>query len=292
MVTGVHAASFDCAKARSKVEILICGNADLSMLDEKLDSTYKSTLKKHKRRELLLKYQQSVWLAKRNRCSDVSCVTEYYHQQISELANPNKYELVMSKDAGLCNEMDEVYNKADGWELLNNHIVQWQNNQGVLWARFDINNDGTEELVFKVFSSFNGVPGEGIYIFPSNSDLLTKLTLPERGRYGLAPKEVFDTESKFDPEEYYLKDLPHPLESALVGKARNELSNLIKARIKDADLRPFISRSFSLKPFSFNNTTYVSITDLVSVWIVVAKYKQAEEMEDFCYFYNPESKSQ
>jgi len=41
------AASFDCAKARSKVEKAICNDSELSKLDEELASAYKSALATH-----------------------------------------------------------------------------------------------------------------------------------------------------------------------------------------------------------------------------------------------------
>ena len=38
----VQAASFDCAKAGTKVEKLICGDAGLSKLDDELAAAYKT----------------------------------------------------------------------------------------------------------------------------------------------------------------------------------------------------------------------------------------------------------
>jgi Uncharacterized protein conserved in bacteria, putative lipoprotein len=38
------AASFDCAKANTKTEHLICDNPDISKLDEDLESAYKNAL--------------------------------------------------------------------------------------------------------------------------------------------------------------------------------------------------------------------------------------------------------
>lgn len=39
-----HAASFDCAKAASTTEKLICGNPAVSLLDEQLGQAYKQAL--------------------------------------------------------------------------------------------------------------------------------------------------------------------------------------------------------------------------------------------------------
>ncbi|HEY4371585.1 MAG TPA: hypothetical protein VGN52_06655 [Burkholderiales bacterium] len=43
-VAGVQAASFDCAKASAKVEKAICGDAELSRLDERMAEAYKKQL--------------------------------------------------------------------------------------------------------------------------------------------------------------------------------------------------------------------------------------------------------
>ena len=40
----VHSASFDCAKATTKIEKVICANPKLSELDEKLSALYKKVL--------------------------------------------------------------------------------------------------------------------------------------------------------------------------------------------------------------------------------------------------------
>ena len=43
-IATVEAASFDCAKANSKIEKLICNDNELSLLDEKLNLAYKAAL--------------------------------------------------------------------------------------------------------------------------------------------------------------------------------------------------------------------------------------------------------
>ena len=46
-ITCLNAASFDCAKARSKVEKAICNDPELGKLDEELASAYKAALASH-----------------------------------------------------------------------------------------------------------------------------------------------------------------------------------------------------------------------------------------------------
>jgi len=283
----------NCEKATSQPEQLFCNNQTLQKLDKVMAKAYRNSLNKYKTRKILLEYQQSAWLEERKKCSDVSCLIELYKQRITALKNPKSYALVMSKDTRLCGEMNKVFNQAKrehGKMLFNKHSIEWQAVPGAQWARFDIDNDGADELVFKVVSYLNEIPGENLYIFPPNSDLLIKWKSLENRRFGPVPKELFDTRNKFDPQKYFLKDLPQTFEKALMDNARKQLPDSIKGNIKDADLRPFITRSFILEPFEFDKTTYVSMSDLISNWIVVAKYMQPDEMEDFCYFYNPDSK--
>jgi uncharacterized protein len=45
IATNMHAASFDCGKAASEVEKLICGDDELSKLDDSLSEAYQEALK-------------------------------------------------------------------------------------------------------------------------------------------------------------------------------------------------------------------------------------------------------
>ena len=84
LALSAHAASFDCAKARTKVEHLICGNAELSKLDEKLNTAYKTVLQE-KRYARSIKKAQIHWMKKRNKCADAECVKHEYESRLYEL---------------------------------------------------------------------------------------------------------------------------------------------------------------------------------------------------------------
>lgn len=73
----VQAASFDCAKATTKVEKLICADPELSKLDEEMADLYKKTLATS---PIPDDYQphQNWWLQKRNRCEDAACIQKLY----------------------------------------------------------------------------------------------------------------------------------------------------------------------------------------------------------------------
>ena len=80
------AASFDCAKAASNTEKMICNNDVLSMLDETLSVSYKQSMEKAQNKEALQKEQLS-WLKRQRSCKDSICLKEIYELRIKELVN-------------------------------------------------------------------------------------------------------------------------------------------------------------------------------------------------------------
>jgi hypothetical protein len=81
----VHSASFDCAKAKTKIEKLICANPKLSQLDEKVSALYKKVLEQSPVPEDT-KEQQREWVKDpRNLCKDAACLEEAYASRISDL---------------------------------------------------------------------------------------------------------------------------------------------------------------------------------------------------------------
>jgi len=86
------AASFDCAKASTKIEKMICSDMELSKLDESLHTKYDSVLSESSNDlsfQSLQKSKYSSWLKKRNHCPDEACLKYGYRQHISYLDNPN-----------------------------------------------------------------------------------------------------------------------------------------------------------------------------------------------------------
>lgn len=82
------AASFDCAKATTWTERMICDDEALGQLDERLATLYreaeKSTQGDPQARERLTKAQRS-WLTERDTCQLSSCLQRLYDQRIAEL---------------------------------------------------------------------------------------------------------------------------------------------------------------------------------------------------------------
>lgn len=80
------AASFDCAKAKSKNEKLICSNSELSSLDEVLSGAYKSAYERTASKSALRQSQRD-WLAsyELRACNDAACLKTYIAERIALL---------------------------------------------------------------------------------------------------------------------------------------------------------------------------------------------------------------
>lgn len=88
------AASFDCAKASTDVEKMICADVELSSLDEQLAKTYKASMERVVDISGLKKEQRE-WLKLRNTCKNETCLKYSYGAIIEWL---NKIENVNSKE--------------------------------------------------------------------------------------------------------------------------------------------------------------------------------------------------
>ncbi len=79
----VCAASFDCAKANSKVERMICDIPELSKLDEKLSDIYGLAVRYDENVDAIREAQRN-WLRFRNSCRDPICVKGSYESRIED----------------------------------------------------------------------------------------------------------------------------------------------------------------------------------------------------------------
>ena len=87
LVMAAQAASFDCGKATTKVEKLVCANPEISKLDDTLGKAYQDDLTKaDEEQKQLLITEQKHWLRHtRNVCSDESCLKLAYWSRQAEL---------------------------------------------------------------------------------------------------------------------------------------------------------------------------------------------------------------
>jgi uncharacterized protein YecT (DUF1311 family) len=80
------AASFDCAKASTKVEKMICGDIELSARDSTLAIFYKRAMNVSADKEQL-KQEQRAWLKAVAKCEDLKCLKTHYYSRINSLAD-------------------------------------------------------------------------------------------------------------------------------------------------------------------------------------------------------------
>ncbi|MDT8330542.1 hypothetical protein RQ831_05710 [Roseomonas gilardii] len=80
-----EAASFDCARAGSDVERMICRDSGLSRLDEEMAAAFLSA---RQGGAPGLQAAQREWLAGRNRCRTEDCVRAAYEQRVAALSAP------------------------------------------------------------------------------------------------------------------------------------------------------------------------------------------------------------
>ena len=116
-----YKASFDCSKANSSVEKLICGYPNLATLDVKLSQLYKASIASGIDKENILKSQRT-WLKNvRNKCKDDECLEKVYRSRINDISNVNVI-MPYKKRKLICDNVTKLIN--DG--SINNYFVPMQ----------------------------------------------------------------------------------------------------------------------------------------------------------------------
>ncbi len=92
MCSAAHAASFDCTKAQTRAEQLICAESSLSRQDEQLAASYKLSRQQFDQGAdgaaatlADLAAAQQAWLAQRDACPNAACLAASYAQQSAVL---------------------------------------------------------------------------------------------------------------------------------------------------------------------------------------------------------------
>ena len=98
LVTTVQAASFDCSKAKTRVEKLICLDDELSKLDETLNEAYIQALNRADIKQQTIESQRQ-WLKNaRNVCQNAECIKNAYETRIKELGLGSSFGIVILRD--------------------------------------------------------------------------------------------------------------------------------------------------------------------------------------------------
>jgi uncharacterized protein len=97
----IHGAAFDCAKAATPIEKMICADPELSSLDERLAEAYSARLAAN-RDGRDVKSRQSAWLREvRNQCRDKVCLKAAYEKRLAELSPPDSTARKIFRDRKL-----------------------------------------------------------------------------------------------------------------------------------------------------------------------------------------------
>lgn len=98
MITAAHAASFDCKKATSYAEKMVCSDMELSSLDESLAKAYGAALRETPN----LTESQRRWLKRRGGCQNRDCLIGLYQERIAELSK------MISEDRVICTQLNQL----------------------------------------------------------------------------------------------------------------------------------------------------------------------------------------
>lgn len=97
LAPATFAASFDCSKAQSTVEKMICADAELSRLDDDMTTRYNEALNVQSRSGELRQAQRQ-WIRERNACLDLPCLKQAYIGRLSTLGQQGRG---LEKSSGL-----------------------------------------------------------------------------------------------------------------------------------------------------------------------------------------------
>jgi uncharacterized protein len=84
LMPSARAATFECKKASTFAEKVVCSDSRLSAMDDELGRLYKGALAGTPNNETL-KSDQKAWLSLRDQCRDSDCIRKAYADRISAL---------------------------------------------------------------------------------------------------------------------------------------------------------------------------------------------------------------
>lgn len=94
-------ASFDCSKAHTRVEKMICADRGLSSLDEELARTYGSVIASREHAERI-RMEQREWLLRvRDQCGNEACLKDAYTKRVAQLAANGQANWKVFRDTDL-----------------------------------------------------------------------------------------------------------------------------------------------------------------------------------------------
>ncbi len=203
----------------------------------------------------------------------------------------DEYVLVMSKEDNVCQYMLKLYNedlKKYGEVRYDEHeeftAIKWEEKRyyttrhgkkdysimdygSVIISRFDINNDGKEEIIVKEEGSLKGILSENLYYFKGEDSDYFKDEFDIKILYNKAIRKLAFTGGFYD-----LKELPQFLYLGIGGK-----------EVKGHYL---LAGHFYINPFAFKETYYIDMKDNEEIgnFLVILKYTKDNQIKDVCYY--------
>lgn len=147
-----QSASFDCEKASTAVERLICSSSHLSELDAELSQRYEKALPFSSispTNEPVVRKQQREWLRNvRNKCKDQSCLISAYRARIEQF----EWTTTHGKKNPLCEELRVQTNRRTGLTSYALPEVEIKDQDGTSEAtgeigNVDVDGDGTSDRI-------------------------------------------------------------------------------------------------------------------------------------------------
>lgn len=108
MTVSLLGASFDCSKAKSDVEKMICVDVALIKADDTLNHLFKM-LKTSDRLSADVIQRHKEWLNNRNLCKDLNCLYGSYNRQLEYLESKIEYQFVTDQKES-CSQFVEIFN--------------------------------------------------------------------------------------------------------------------------------------------------------------------------------------
>lgn len=100
LTISVQAASFDCARANTKIEKMVCDDPELSKLDSDTSAVFKKMLGESENKPQDIRIQRQ-WLKEvRNSCKDKKCLKTAYQGRLEELSKVQVQEVAIKPESG------------------------------------------------------------------------------------------------------------------------------------------------------------------------------------------------
>lgn len=164
------AASFDCTKATSNNEKLICNSPTLSSLDEQLSAKYKIALNDG---DDALRADQQKWIKSTNKtCLSEACLSDAYKQRINVL---DSWRVEVPSDNTMIGNFDVKHpvfvvnnEKTDGYEKISVHDCLSISKINSTTIKFNINSVGANAHICSI--SGTATLKNGVYYYDKSSD--------------------------------------------------------------------------------------------------------------------------